>query len=156
MHSLVRTSSYVFDRIFRYSHVLIIITQSTIQSIIQRDLPDIARDHKRTALQIARSLQNQLFFYEVEWGDRQLSGGVEDVFMFLDEPNDGNGVGLGGITERDELPTGVITSLTRCYTVDCVDNKGPCYSYSCPKRNVRRQGWIQSIYKTNQCLSSNL
>ncbi|KAF8329377.1 Dbl-like domain-containing protein [Cantharellus anzutake] len=111
---------------------------STIQSIIQRDLPDIARDNKRTALQIARSLQNQLFFYEVEWGDRQLSGGVEDVFMFLDEPNDDNSVGLGGITERDELPTGVITSLTRCYTVDCIDYEGPCYSYSCPKRNVRK------------------
>jgi hypothetical protein len=42
------------------------------------------------ALLVARSLQQQLFFYEVEWGGRVLQDGVEDVYMFLDD-QDGPG-----------------------------------------------------------------
>lgn len=38
--------------------------------------------------------------------------------------------GLDGFTE---LPTGVITLLTKCYSPSCND-AGPCYSYGCPKR----------------------
>ena len=35
--------------------------------------------------------------------------------------------------EREELPTGVITMLTKCYASSCGDG-APCYSYSCPRR----------------------
>lgn len=91
---------------------------------------------RRAALQVARSLQSQLFFYEVEWGGRQLQDGVEDVYMFLDE---GDAIGGDGPNEqyrleREELPTGVITLLTKCYSPSCQESM-PCYSYSCPRRS---------------------
>ena len=105
--------------------------QSTIQAQIQRELllkygaPANAR---RIALQVARSLQSQLFFYKVEWGGRVLQDGVEDVYMFMDD-DEGGSDALG---EREELPTGVITMLTKCYTSSCQDGPGPCYAYACP------------------------
>ncbi|KAJ6607025.1 CNH domain-containing protein [Mycena sp. CBHHK59/15] len=80
---------------------------STIQSQIQRELAinhGISTNDRRAALQVARSLQSQLFFYEVEWGGRILQDGVEDVYMFLD----------------DQEGT-------------CGD-EAPCYSYGCPRR----------------------
>ena len=47
--------------------------QSTIQTQIQRDLlitHGISTNDRRAALQAARSLQSQLFFYEAEWGGK--------------------------------------------------------------------------------------
>lgn len=101
-----------------------------------------------------------LFFYEVEWGSRVLQDGVEDVYMFLDDyeiggsssgaegvnettgsgdtsqPSEANGTG-GHIDnspiERTELPTGIITFLTKCYSPLC-DGYGGCYAYDCPRR----------------------
>lgn len=46
--------------------------------------------------------------------------------------------------ERDEsdlLPNGVFTELTYCYVPTCID-KNPCYSYSCPKREVCRTSLV--------------
>jgi hypothetical protein len=57
-----------------------------------------------------------------------LQDGVEDVYMFLDDDQEGGGGGM-----REELPTGVVTMLTRCYTPTCVEET-PCYAYGCPKR----------------------
>lgn len=113
--------------------------QSTIQSIIQRELLitlGISTNDRRIALQVAQSLQNQLFFYEVEWGGRTLSDSVEDVYMFLDDDGDGeadagpSNMILDGFAE---LPSGVITLLTKCYSPSCNEG-GPCYAYGCPKR----------------------
>lgn len=81
------------------------------------------------ALQVARSLQSQLFFYEVEWGNRVLHDGVEDVYMFLDDQESGS----DAIPEREELPTSVITMLTRCYSPSCGEGV-VCYAYSCPRK----------------------
>jgi hypothetical protein len=103
---------------------------STIQSQIQRELlttMNISTNDRTIALAIARSLQSQLFFYEVEWSGKAVSDGVEDVFMFLDDQDATN------LPERSELPTGVITFLTKCYVSSCLDET-PCYSYACPKR----------------------
>ncbi|KAK1225868.1 Rho guanine nucleotide exchange factor [Marasmius sp. AFHP31] len=95
-----------------------------------------AADRRRAALQVARSLQSQLFFYEVEWGGRALQDGVEDVYMFLDDPEGGAGPSSSAApsgSDREELPTGVVTMLTSCYVPTCVDEE-PCYAYCCPKR----------------------
>lgn len=81
------------------------------------------------ALQVARSLQSQLFFYEVEWGNRVLQDGVEDVYMFLDDQESGS----DAIPEREELPTSVITMLTRCYSPSCGEGV-VCYAFSCPRK----------------------
>lgn len=58
-----------------------------------------------------------------------LQDGVEDVYMFLDDREGGSEM----ISEREELPTGVITMLTRCYSPSCGEGI-PCYSYSCPRK----------------------
>lgn len=105
---------------------------STIQSQIQRELAinhGISTNDRRAALQIARSLQSQLFFYEVEWGSKILQDGVEDVYMFLDDQESGT----SGLIEPEELPTGVVTMMTRCYSPSCADG-GPCYAYICPRK----------------------
>ncbi|KIY49932.1 Dbl homology domain-containing protein, partial [Fistulina hepatica ATCC 64428] len=99
---------------------------STIQSQIQNACFGVG--DRRLALQVARSLQNQLFFYEVEWGSRELRDGVEDVYMFLDDAEDTR-------IEREELPNGVVTLLTKCYAPDCSD-EARCYSYSCPRKGI--------------------
>jgi RHO1 GDP-GTP exchange protein 1/2 len=108
---------------------------------------------RRTALQVARSLQSQLFFYEVEWGGRLLQDGLEDVYMFLDD-NPGIGSNNGNNeqyrVDREELPTGVVTVLTKCYSPSCQDGS-PCYSYSCPRRASvgffgRSHGWNLLIF----------
>ncbi|KAL6309388.1 Dbl-like domain-containing protein [Sparassis latifolia] len=107
---------------------------STIQSQIQRELlitHGISTNDRRAALQVARSLQNQLFFYEVEWGGRVLQDGVEDVYMFLDDQEGASDARL----EREELPTAVVTLLTKCYVPSC-DDENPCYSYACPRRDA--------------------
>ncbi|KIK80164.1 hypothetical protein PAXRUDRAFT_159376 [Paxillus rubicundulus Ve08.2h10] len=107
---------------------------STIQSQIQRELlinHGVSTADRRAALQVARSLQSQLFFYEVEWGDKPLQDGVEDVYMFLDDL-DGNSESH---REREELPTAVITMLTKCYVSSCSEDD-PCYSWACPRRRV--------------------
>ncbi|KAJ7065216.1 CNH domain-containing protein [Mycena amicta] len=131
---------------------------STIQSLIQRDLAidhGISTNDRRAALQVARSLQSQLFFYEVEWGGRILQDGVEDVYMFLDDldgPSDST-------PDREELPTAVVTMLTKCYSPSCGEGL-PCYSYSCPTKGnsiilqipmtesatgPQREAWIKSV-----------
>ncbi|TFK71429.1 hypothetical protein BDN72DRAFT_837648 [Pluteus cervinus] len=132
---------------------------STIHSVISRELVrnhGLSPDDRRIALDMARSLQNQLFFYEVEWGARVLQDNVEDVYMFLDElegPSDGP-------PEQQELPTGVTTSLTHCYSTNCGDGL-PCYSPRCPRRGdsfqqnpsnteaatiVHREEWSQKVH----------
>ncbi|KAF8892159.1 Dbl-like domain-containing protein [Infundibulicybe gibba] len=101
---------------------------STIQAQIQRELAinhGISTNDRRAALQVARSLQSQLFFYEVEWGGRVLQDGVEDVYMFLDDQEG---------APREELPTGVITVLSKCYAPLCGDGRPACYAFGCPRQ----------------------
>jgi len=108
--------------------------KSAIQSQIQRELAikhGVSTNDRRVSLQVARSLQSQLFFFEVHSGreSRALQDGVEDVYMFLDEQDGGS----GAFVEREELPTGVITMLTRCYSASCGEGT-QCYSYTCPRK----------------------
>ncbi|KAF9441660.1 Dbl homology domain-containing protein [Macrolepiota fuliginosa MF-IS2] len=104
---------------------------STIHSQITRELRKNhggASNDRRPALLVARSLQSQLFFYEVEWGYRVLRDDVSSAYMFLDEPQD-----------LVEIPGGVVTVLTKCYSPSCGKfYGGPCYSYSCPRRGLKQ------------------
>lgn len=104
--------------------------QSTIQSQIHRELSlnhGGTPDDRRAALHIARSLQSQLFFYEVEWGGRMLQDGVEDVYMFLDNQQ------AGSNAPREELPSSVVTILAKCYSPSCGEVPN-CYAYGCPRK----------------------
>lgn len=58
-----------------------------------------------------------------------LQDGVEDVYMFLDDQEGTSDARI----EREELPTAVVTLLTKCYAPGC-DEDYPCYSYACPRR----------------------
>ncbi|KAG6829150.1 hypothetical protein H0H92_005555 [Tricholoma furcatifolium] len=106
---------------------------STIQSQIQRELAinhGVSTSDRRAALQVARSLQSQLFFTEVEWDTTSVvQDNVEDVYKFLSDlmPVE------DGVPE--DLPTGVVTMLTRCYSPSCTEGV-PCYSYVCPRKGT--------------------
>lgn len=66
----------------------------------------------------------------MEWGAQVLQDGVEDVYMFMDDQDGPSGETH---TERAELPTGVVTVLTKCYSAGCGDG-GECYAYACPRK----------------------
>jgi len=104
--------------------------QSTIQSLIVREL---ALNHggsttdRRAALHIARCLQSQLFFSEVEWGARPVEDGVEDLYIFMDD------LGCNSNAPREALPSSLITVMAKCYSPSC--GEGPdCYAYGCPRK----------------------
>ena len=78
---------------------------------------------------MAQSLLDQLWFVEVDWDNKPLRDSSQDVFRFMSEM-EGMGAGEGLITE---LPTGLMTLATRCYSPSCKgDNR--CYSPRCPFR----------------------
>lgn len=60
------------------------------------------------AVQVARTFQSQLYFFEVEFNMILVSDDVQEIFIFPDE------VGLQG-AGSDEIPTGVFIALTPCY-----------------------------------------
>jgi hypothetical protein len=127
---------------------------------------DAARE-RRVALLVAKTLKSQLFFHEVDWGQNDLRDGVEEVYMFLEDSLAGSGTpaarqdsdnaferelalahetgqkpaSRAGQQPRadgmDELPTGVFTPLTACYSPLCGKPDAPrgseCYSLSCPR-----------------------
>jgi hypothetical protein len=64
---------------------------------------------------------------DVDWGKRELQDGVEDVYTFFGEE------GSESIVESAELPTGITTMLTRCYSASCGEGI-VCYSYTCPRK----------------------
>ncbi|KIY49935.1 Dbl homology domain-containing protein [Fistulina hepatica ATCC 64428] len=118
---------------------------TTIHALVQANLMEqgLPPDDRRVALQVARSLQSQLFFYEVEWGFRVLQDDAkaEDVYMFLDDDGEAgpSTSASGGRVEQEELPSGVMPVLARCYTPFCgevVDGRtpGPCYAWDCPRK----------------------
>ncbi|KAJ7468566.1 hypothetical protein FB451DRAFT_375542 [Mycena latifolia] len=100
---------------------------TTLHSQIEWDLENrgISMNDRGPALQVARSLQSQLFFYDVEWGGRILEDRMEDVYALLDDEGEAD----------SELPTAVVTMLTRCYSPSCGEDV-PCYAYSCPNKGV--------------------
>ena len=64
---------------------------------------------------------------DVDWGKRELQDGVEDVYTFFGE------AGSDSIVEGAELPTGMITMLTRCYSASCSEGIA-YYSRTCPRK----------------------
>ncbi|KAK0467039.1 uncharacterized protein EV420DRAFT_662051 [Desarmillaria tabescens] len=81
-------------------------------------------------LDIARSLQTQFLFCEVGsqgWGEETIYNSEECIYMFLDDQEDPL-----SIRSDDEIPTGVVPMLTRCYSPTCSDD-WPCFSYACPR-----------------------
>lgn len=103
-------------------------SQTTIQTLLPPYVRESNSD-RRFALLLAHSLQNQLWFVEVDWDIKPLRDSAEDVFRFMGEMEGmGSGDALTG-----ELPKGVSTMATRCYSPSCTgDNR--CYAPRCPYR----------------------
>ena len=60
--------------------------------------------------------------------------------MFLDDQQGGSDSRM----EQEELPTAIITMLTKCYSVTC-DDENPCYLYSCPRKVCFCHGGLQAF-----------
>ena len=96
------------------------LTSLNRQSTILKRLPPT--QERRYALAIARSLQQSLWFHDIDWVDsfKEASVYAFDVEDYI-----------------DETPTGVLTSLTPCLSPYCgklteEGYRSACYSYSCP------------------------
>jgi RHO1 GDP-GTP exchange protein 1/2 len=50
--------------------------------------------------------------------------------MFLDDMDGGSDARMGDL---EELPSGVILLMTKCYSPGCSD-EDPCYAYACPRK----------------------
>lgn len=116
------------------------------------------------ALSIARSLKTQLFVHEADWEDRPITDNVGGVFMLYSDrihtdkhgpaqvalpgldaelfcPTPWHAVALSPVAAAaaatapaQELPTGLVTPLMRCYSPTCALTHGAtCYSPSCPR-----------------------
>jgi hypothetical protein len=99
---------------------------NTIQSVIQLALPKIERLY---AIDIARILQQSLWFQEVDYDTRVLRDTSERVYVFSDP--------MGAVDELSTIPTGVLTEVSGCYSSSCgrLDEDRvpyPCYAFSCP------------------------
>jgi hypothetical protein len=122
-------------------------TGSDVVSTILRVIPHIYRTDRRYALQVARSLQENLFFFEVNYSGRVLQDNLDDVYIFGEEEGVGvsraasdvrssvwDGAAAGRTSATDnELPTGVFPAFSRCYSPSCSPaSPGTCYAYGCP------------------------
>ncbi|KAF9570825.1 RHO1 GDP-GTP exchange protein 2 [Mortierella alpina] len=85
-------------------------------------------DHRRHALSIARSLEEQLLFFG--GGVNQLFDSNNDQYFFSEAAL----AYIPGKTEFPSVPVGVFPHSTPCYTYDCQPGGPPCYSYLCPNR----------------------
>ncbi|KIR59038.1 hypothetical protein I314_05022 [Cryptococcus bacillisporus CA1873] len=106
-------------------------TGKDIVTTIHNLLPPHTREKpydRRFALLLAQSLQNQLWFVEVDWDIKPLRDSSDDVFRFMGEME---GIASGADALTTELPKGLMTMATRCYSPSCTGDKR-CYSPRCP------------------------
>lgn len=114
-------------------------------------LPFPYTDDRRVAHSIARTLYQNMFFHEVDWEIVRLKDSAEQVFCFEQDEEKSTfdylnstaatSAGPSSIVSRperlqDELPTGVLTRFTTCYSPFCgmegTTGSGACYSLYCP------------------------
>ncbi|WVR06073.1 hypothetical protein IAU60_003101 [Kwoniella sp. DSM 27419] len=108
-------------------------TGKDIVTTIQNLLPPHTRESntdRRFAHMFALSLQNQLWFVEVDWDIKPLRDSSDDVFRFMGEME---GMGSGGDALTTELPKGLMTMATRCYSPSCTGD-ARCYAPRCPNK----------------------
>ena len=89
------------------------------------------------SMQIARSLQAQLWVHSVEWHESELCDDDDEIFGFLQDEPGPSGYNPFPMHDLDTTPSSVITPLTSCYSPLCAqdagDNLFACYSPYCPR-----------------------
>ena len=126
-------------------------TGEQLVATLAEALPFPYTDDRRVAHSIARTLHESMFFHEVDWEVVRLKDSAEQVFCFEDDEeqstfdylnsSSATKAGPSRMTNRtgrqqDELPTGVMTRFTKCYSPFCgqenTSGVGSCYSLYCP------------------------
>ncbi|GAA5949958.1 hypothetical protein JCM3765_007750 [Sporobolomyces pararoseus] len=160
---------------------------ASLSPLPSKQISSFQDPRRKLALSVARTLQQSLWFHEVDFDDHLLkdSGdengiGSNQVYTFLFVEG-GGGLGQGASDGRtnereretggEEIPTGVVTSLTRCESLVCtkenaeggivldpVDGsvhgiKGGCYSFDCPNRSSSSSG--SELHRVGSTISSN-
>ncbi|WVN89138.1 uncharacterized protein L203_104354 [Cryptococcus depauperatus CBS 7841] len=104
---------------------------TTIHNLLPLHTREDSSD-RRFALLLAQSLQNQLWFVEVDWDIKPLRDSSDDVFRFMGEME---GMGSGGDALTSELPMGLMTMATKCYSPSCTGDSR-CYAPRCPYKTA--------------------
>lgn len=89
---------------------------------------------RSVAVDVGCALRNQNFFHDVNYDEPILIDSVDELYEYKDMMNTSKEEPSGGLSTLD-LPNGVYTDLTECYSFTCTIDD-PCYSWSCPKRKV--------------------
>ncbi|KAG2229535.1 hypothetical protein INT48_006926, partial [Thamnidium elegans] len=119
---------------------------------------------RNLAILIGRALDHQKFFHDVNYENR-LRDSINELYQFKDntEKLSTDSVSLN---QTKELPNGVFTLLTDCYSATCTRDS-TCYSVLCPRRLTQQTQnflseeneqrlWINTVSKsTLNNLSSN-
>ncbi|KAI9144811.1 CNH domain-containing protein [Paraphysoderma sedebokerense] len=84
---------------------------------------------RNLALLVGRALDAQKFFYDVTYTHR-LRDSSNELYKFQDHDSSPN---LLSPDDEEDLPTGVFTILTDCYSSTC-SRERICYSIACPRR----------------------
>ncbi|KAI5480823.1 Rho guanyl-nucleotide exchange factor [Pseudohyphozyma bogoriensis] len=106
---------------------------------------------RRYALQIARTLQQNLWFHEVDWSDVPLKDSAGSQAYLFDNAFDSN--------DFAEIPTGVLTTFTACYSPYCgklteTGDVMACYSYSCPNAVKNQLHRAPSLLSTSSAIET--
>ncbi|KAF7732803.1 RHO1 GDP-GTP exchange protein 2 [Apophysomyces ossiformis] len=96
----------------------------------------IRTNDRNLALLVGRALDAQNFFHDINY-EHRLRDSSDELYRFRDQVQ---AMGVGqeptekkAVLDDDELPNGVFTLLTECYSPTCTrDNL--CYSTSCPRK----------------------
>ncbi|CAG8738131.1 7748_t:CDS:2, partial [Dentiscutata heterogama] len=87
---------------------------------------------RNLALLLGRALDSQKFFHDVTY-DHRLRDSQNELYQFKKMPSILSSSDNYEDSEENDLPTGVFTLLTDCYSPTCTrDNL--CYSIACPRR----------------------
>jgi hypothetical protein len=85
------------------------------------------------AVLVGRALDQQKFFHDVNY-EHRLRDSVHELYQF--RQNIITKRTAESVENEDELPNGVFTLLTNCYSPTCTE-KMSCYSPLCPRRSAQ-------------------
>ncbi|KAI9472331.1 MAG: CNH domain-containing protein [Benjaminiella poitrasii] len=95
------------------------------------------------AIEVGTALRNQNVFHNVNY-EPFLVDSSDELYAFKDFMNTAqeDGILKDNSARSLDLPNGVYTNLTGCYSPICTDDY-LCYSWSCPKKKSLKQSQIQ-------------
>ncbi|KAI8987222.1 CNH domain-containing protein [Pilobolus umbonatus] len=127
----------------------------TGKDAIDRLIIILRTSDRKLAVSVGNALKGQNFFHEIKY-EKFLIDSMDEIYEFRDM------VGLPEERPLDsliddlqviDLPNGVYTPLTDCYSPTCT-NDTICYSYSCPRKMSLKRSQSQSSIQEKEENSS--